>query len=506
MSWLRIGSPGVSLFGVRLLVLIVTGICLCCRVQISAAFLSEGHRLDDGSALHRCASSGRSTALGRNIPLAVPVYPSRRLRKPLLAAVGHERSPDRTVLRGMSPRDAGIQSTHDSGTSTVASCAALIAGTTIGGGFLALPMITQPLGLVPAFAGILTCWLFLMASSFSLIEAVFLTKAKASVDPDLSISIFSLARNSLGDFGSLFSSVTFLALLLASLIAQLSKVSSVISSPLPSSWVTILFGLSVSMLTFARNGQYAEQANSFLTMTMLTSFAATALSALTRRDWGHASLLTKADWTSFYPSRGIWAVPVLLQLLVYSETLPMICDRLKEPSKARAAVLYGSAVPMLMCVIWSFVALGFAPVVTSVGNALVDPVEVLLQSSSRWLSTSIRVLSLSAIATTIIGSLLALTQFFDDLTLSRNMVPGKLPKVLNKFISIMPATLIAAFGSKSLYLSCTQFAGAFPVTALWCLLPSLVCLRLGSPHRVKHAFMIAVSTVVMSVSAVFGIS
>ena len=56
---------------------------------------------------------------------------------------------------------------------SVASQAALIAGTTVGGGFLALPAATAPCGAGPAALGLLGTWLFLLGCALSLSNAIF---------------------------------------------------------------------------------------------------------------------------------------------------------------------------------------------------------------------------------------------------------------------------------------------------------------------------------------------
>ena len=59
---------------------------------------------------------------------------------------------------------------------TIASQAALIAGTTIGGGFLALPASTSPCGAAPAAVGLVGVWLFLLGGALSLSNAIFMLK------------------------------------------------------------------------------------------------------------------------------------------------------------------------------------------------------------------------------------------------------------------------------------------------------------------------------------------
>lgn len=48
---------------------------------------------------------------------------------------------------------------------------AIIAGTAIGGGFLALPSVTTPIGYLPTALGLSAAWIFLLFSAFSFVES-----------------------------------------------------------------------------------------------------------------------------------------------------------------------------------------------------------------------------------------------------------------------------------------------------------------------------------------------
>jgi tyrosine-specific transport protein len=162
---------------------------------------------------------------------------------------------------------------------------------------------------------------------------------------------------------------------------------------------------------------------------------------------------------------------VLLQLLVYSETVPFVVKRLGgDRKKIRASIAVGSFLPLLMCIMWTAAAVCAAPY----SPAAFDPVQALLGASqSKSLRLCILTLAASAITTTAIGSLLTTSQFFQDaLTLRRGRA------ALARTLAIVPCTLIAALGSRSLYYYATAFAGMFPVLLLWGLFPPLAFLRL----------------------------
>ena len=54
---------------------------------------------------------------------------------------------------------------------TLFDAVALICGTAVGGGFLAIPEVTAPLGVLPSAVGLSVTWLFLMMAGLAYVEA-----------------------------------------------------------------------------------------------------------------------------------------------------------------------------------------------------------------------------------------------------------------------------------------------------------------------------------------------
>lgn len=396
----------------------------------------------------------------------------------------------------VAPLTVPITTKHEG---TVLSSSLLIAGTTIGGGFLALPRATAPIGFFPAALGLLLSWFYLLSSAFSLVDATLLTKRRVSemndktpIESQQTVSVFRIARIAFGTSAAKAIGITFSILMVSTLVAQLSKSGTLLAEILPAvspagaldarGAYTLVFALLMAAVTFSGGVAMAEKANGLLTAVMLTSFGAVTLSAA---PVFQATRLLRANWPSLLPSlSSSWSIPVLLQLLVYSETVPFVVERLNgDRSKVRTAIALGSFIPLIMCLVWTAAALGAVPFSASA----FDPVQTLLSTNlaplagSNALRSSILFLAGSAIATTVIGSLLTMVQFLQDACNLNSLPDGwrrSVGKVGIKTLALAPCALTAACGSPGLYYYMTAFAGMFPVTVLWGLFPPLAFLRL----------------------------
>ena len=377
----------------------------------------------------------------------------------------------------------------------------MVAGTTIGGGFLALPKATAPAGLLPSSAGLLLSWFYLLSSALALVDATIITKELMGSDSKDEVSIFSVCSAAFGPRLARVAAVCFFVLMVSTLVAQLSKSGSLISDCLPalggSARCTLLFASVMASITFGGGVVWAELANSCLTAVMLLSFIAVAGTA-TRVVV--PDRLLRANWNALVPSLGsTWSIPVLLQLLVYSETIPFIVQRLDgDRSKIRCSIVAGSFIPLLMCLVWTAAAIGAVPF----DPTRFDPVQSLLllqhgsahtSAASSWLRLSILTLAGSAISTTVIGTLLTTTQFLEDITSTKkkrnstgllSWFSRRMTYLGTRAAALVPCALISAFGGPGLYYAATSFAGMFPVTVLWGLIPPASFLSLSSKRGI----------------------
>eukprot|EP00956_Cyclotella_meneghiniana_P015139 scaffold22975_cov66-Cyclotella_meneghiniana.AAC.1 len=364
---------------------------------------------------------------------------------------------------------------------TVVSQAALIAGTTIGGGFLALPAATAPCGAVPASIGLLCVWFFLLCGALSLSDAIFTVKRHQTqhvLTPIDDISLFSLVRHCFGSTCGGLVGLLFLLLINVTLVAQLSKIGILLQGALPmisrQMCTSIFSGILVTFCILASKRKI-EGMNDFLTAVMLISFA--ILVVLAGGSGWSSNGLIRANFNSLLPSVSQinqipWAIPTFIQLLIYNEVVPLVASRLNDERKVRKAIVYGSLVPLAMCLIWTCVSLGIVPYEPSViaSGMIYDPLTklsdiVLSKEGGKLFLASVNILAGSAICTTAIGSVLASTQFLDGVItngIGTNMQRGDknnkektnattISSLLRKFIThsvaVVPSTTIALIGS-----------------------------------------------------------
>jgi tyrosine-specific transport protein len=390
---------------------------------------------------------------------------------------------------------------------TVASQAALIAGTTIGGGFLALPAATAPGGALPSAVGLVAVWTYLLGCSLSFANAIFLMKDNIKIEgtqtstKDDEISIFSLVRECYGNIAGFLTGVLFLLLIKATLVAQLSKAGVLLQNNIPFAYFnrevwTILFSLIVTAVCLVAGKLHIERVNDVLTSTMLLSFA--TLVALASKSGWTIDGLRRANYKCLFPRESPWAVPIFIQLLLYNEVVPLVSSRLGDFKKVSRAIVFGSSIPLLMCLIWSCVALGIVPyepaLAATSGSAIYDPLSRLSQRVmsrggpiGKIFLTSLNTMAGSAICTTVFGSILATTQYLDDViaTSFRARKDTSWTKIFKHAFAVFPSAMIAALGSSELYYHATAFAGEFPCTFLFGLIPPLCNLRLRWKRREK---------------------
>ena len=318
-----------------------------------------------------------------------------------------------------------------------------------------------------------------------------------SITNDEEISIFTLVRECFGTTAGVVTGLLFLLLIKATLVAQLSKAGVLLQSNnmlLPNVhrgvW-TILFSFIVAFICLVAKQRHIERINDVMTSSMILSFL--TLIALAGRSGWTIDGLKRANYNSLFPSLGSqWVAPIFIQLLLYNEVVPVVSARLGDETKVRRAILIGSSVPLLMCLIWSCVALGIVPyeptlVATNGGSSIYDPLSRLSQrvirkggSLGKVFLSSVNTMAGSAICTTVFGSIFATTQYLDDvITHSFGGRKDTFWRSLCKHsFAIFPSAMIAALGSSELYYHATSFAGEFPCTFLFGLVPPLCNLKL----------------------------
>lgn len=349
--------------------------------------------------------------------------------------------------------------------------AALVAGTAIGGGFLALPYTVAPAGVVPCGAVMVGSWLYLLAQSLLVADLIL----DASCGASGSVGYGAVARRSLGTWGSVMVSLLFLVLMAATLVSQIARGGQLLSDSLGYSRAACSVALAGGLWAFSTAGpsQLVSGINALLTAGFVGALGVMFVIGLPLMDW---SQLGYARWGLCWRS-----VPSVLQLFVYCEVVPTLCHLLSlDRRRIRRSIFAGSLVLLFVEATWAALGLGLAGGPLVGGPVANDPVQRLLARGGA-LGGAVLVLGACAIATTIIGTVLALRSFFADLC------PGRGSAVVCSGLAA-GVPLLIALGAQDVFFAAIDFAGAYPVALLWGCVPPLMALRLSkvNPKHQRH--------------------
>jgi len=450
---------------------------------------------------------------------------------------------------------------------------ALIAGTTVGGGFLAVPTaVVVPLGgFLPSATSMVCVWAYLLVCSFGLCDAILLAKETTksgkesedgngnnSMEEDAVIGIPKTAQLALGTGGSRLATLLLVSLTMATLVSQLSRAGSLYASAAASASTTssimVDYRIGCTLATIlgaaiaqtqqrqrpTASNENKQRQNSIASTTAIataisgegeeitneksTSFVEKFNALLTLVFLGSAVLLFQAgssvaDWSALWKKTSaalaspsplfqkvvLQATPILLQLLVYGEILPNVCQMLNyHRPTIRKAILVGSMIPLVLLTGWAGLGVGLLATTTTsattTATMMNDPVDILLTTGSS-IQPRLVTLALSAIGTTILGSFLALQSAYDDwMTMLRsspttttinttitNTGSSSLLSILKQSwvrtacVSVPP--LLIAWISPQVFLRAIDFAGSYPILLLYGVLPPLMIQRLTTKKK-----------------------
>lgn len=340
----------------------------------------------------------------------------------------------------------------------------LIAGTCIGAGMLALPVITAFGGFFPSLCLLALCWLFLFLTAYLLLEV----NLAIPGEPNM----VTMAGKTLGGWGKGICWGTYLLLLYSLLSAYLSgaspfiiqilNVSMGVSLPQSSGpfIMLLLFGLFVYLGT--RLVDWVNRilmAGLILTYFLLIAFLPQHIDV---------RLLTHID------SSAIWiAFPLLFTSFGFHIVIPSLTVYLHHDRKKLLSVIFlGSAIPFLFYVLWEGLILGIVPLPDLIsawksGDSASLPLAHRMEGV--WVSSTIHAFSFFAILTSFLGVSLSLSDFLADGLQLKKSIWGREGSCLLTFIPPLIFTYVYERG----FLLALQFAGIF-VAVLLCILPAMM--------------------------------
>jgi tyrosine-specific transport protein len=368
----------------------------------------------------------------------------------------------------------------------------LVAGTAIGAGMLALPVISGFAGFIPSVLALVVCWGFMFATAWLLL-AVNLSLVSDKGAPK-EINMITMASKTLGRAGRWVCWVSYLLLLYSLTAAYIAgsapfftltmRAMSGLNLP---DWTGLipllgLFGVFVYLGT-----KSVDAVNRLLMLGLIVTYAALIVFVPSHVDGSKLQLKN-------FPA--IWlAIPVIITSFGFHIIIPTLTTYLHQNArKLKWTIFIGSLIPLLVYLIWEFLVLGVVPVTGSVslstaweaGESAAAPLAEILQTP--WIATTASAFSFFAIITSFLGVSLSLSDFLGDGLKMHRFTWGREAVCLLTFVPPLLFVLVYQRG----FLIALQYAGIF-VAILLGVLPALMAWKLPSYKTpLKRLFLLSI--------------
>ncbi|GAQ79764.1 Tryptophan or tyrosine transporter protein [Klebsormidium nitens] len=338
----------------------------------------------------------------------------------------------------------------------------LVAGTTVGAGILAIPAVTQDAGFLASAFACVGCWAYMATTGILVAEVNINTMCELGSG---GVSLVSMAERTLGKAGVRVAVGTYIFIHYALLVAYVARSGDIITNftglPLPVS--AAAFTAAFGAITYFSSQKTLGYVNGFLIAAILASFA--TLVGIAAPEVEPASLL-KANWSAVPAS-----IPIVALSFVYQNVVPVISSELEgDLPKIRTAIMYGTAIPLTMFLLWDAVILGSVPAAVpgaAQSMAAMDPL-LRLRESSGAVGPAVEIFSFFAIGTSFIGFVLGLSDFLADLLKLPSGQEKRRP--LPYLLTLIPPYALALTNPEIFY-KALDFAGAYGVLVLFGLFP-----------------------------------
>jgi len=335
----------------------------------------------------------------------------------------------------------------------------LVAGTSIGAGMLALPVVTAEGGFLPAFFVYLLCWIFMTCTGLLLLELCL------KLPPDS--NLITMASTYLGLPGKIFAWVLYLFLFYSLSIAYISGGAGLLNAWLGLDLVVCQLVFVGVLGTFVYFGaRTVDRINLVLMTGLIVTYFAFVFLGLPQVN---LSRLLPTNWNA-----SLYALPVIFTSFSYQGIIPSLTTYLKRDARrVRIAIIGGTSLSFLIYLLWELLILGIIPLeglvqAKALGQTAVAPLKDHVAAFS--ITFIGQAFAFFAIATSFLGVTLGLFDFLAD---GLSMPKKGIRKVLLAAITFVPP-LVVSLVNPSLFIVALVFAGGIGCALLLGFLPTLM--------------------------------
>ena len=229
----------------------------------------------------------------------------------------------------------------------------LVAGSCIGAGMLALPILTGLSGFFPSLSMFFLAWVFMTFTALLLVEVNGWFKGQ--------INIVSMAGKAIGKVGRIVSWLLYLFLFYSLLVAYISGsgtifagfLSKISGHAVPNWTASVFFVLLFGMVVYFGT-KPVDLFNRLLMAGLIVAYLGMVFSGLEEI---HPSYLFHSD-TSYM----IFPLPVLIVSFGFHNMIPSLTAYLGgDLKKMRATIIGGSLIALIVYLIWEIIVMGVVP-------------------------------------------------------------------------------------------------------------------------------------------------
>lgn len=354
----------------------------------------------------------------------------------------------------------------------------IVAGTTIGGGMLAMPIISAAIGFKAIALILISVWLVMCYTALLFVEVYQYTSIKEGFN--------TLTQKYLGNWASLTTAVCMMALMYALLAAYISGGGDVLTENL-NQWLDIIVPSELGILLFAvifggivsLGTRIIDVFNKwvfaiklvFLTIVLVLLVPEIQQTNLLSLPISQASILL--------------VLPVIFTSFGFHVNIPSIVDYMNgDQRKLKRIIVLGSAIPLVIYLLWQLMVLGSISQYDFL-NILKDQssIQGLLVAIRKMvqlpiINVSFNVFASAALITSFLGVSLGLFAYIADLSKKHKLI--RKTSVVS-LLTFLPPVVFALFYPKGFVLALGY--AAIPLAFLVLILPALLIKKL---YRLKQ--------------------
>ena len=375
---------------------------------------------------------------------------------------------------------------------------AIVAGTSIGAGMLALPLATAALGIIPALLLLVIIWGLSGYTALLMLEI----NLKSGVGDNVHIITGKL----LGKKGQFIQGLSFLSLLFALTAAYLTggssllvlKAQNLFNLELNNQLAVIIFTLVLGGFS-ALGVAWVDKISRFLFALMLIFFASLLIFLLP--DISMSNMI--ASEVSEQTTNGwLVAIPIIFTSFGFHVCIATLVRYLDGDTQSlRKVLIIGSSIPLVCYVLWLLLTLGTVggDTISTFAGSLPKLVTSLQDIAAEPLiSKFISLFADFALITSFLGVTMSLYDFLAELTRSSNTWLGRLQTWL---ITFVPPLLCALYVPEG-FVAVLGFA-AIPLVIMMIFLP--VSMAIKQRRIMPDGYRVSGGTVALSLAAMCGI-